>query len=178
MVVTLTEDEVGEAKSLGTETHERFRGQHGHYRNLLRNHLLGKLSEVGVEKFLRSQGLDPDPAYRDPARVREPDLGVDGNGIEVKTWRPDTWDQWGRCVTSAQAPGVAKKARAVVWTITDDEAEPVSVTIAGWSTPQDILSTEPRATGPSYRPIVNHQVALADIRDLAGLLALLSGSGE
>ena len=103
----LTASEVSDAKQLAEETYGRYKAHQGHYRNLPRNHLLGKLSEFAVEKWLRSEGLDPDPAYRDPARDRESDLQLTGEGIEVKTWRPDTWDDMGRCVTPGQAPGIA-----------------------------------------------------------------------
>lgn len=172
-VVELTEDEVEHATELARATHQRYRNQQRHYRNLARSHLLGKLSEIGTEKWLRSVGLDPDPAYRDPARVSEPDLLV-GPDLEIKTWRPDTWDAWGRCVTPAQAAGViAKKASAVIWTVTDDEGDPPTVTVVGWSTPEDIVAIDPVPTGLAYRTVVNHQVAVEDLRDLSSLLEML-----
>lgn len=172
-VVELTEDEVEHATGLAQATHRRYRNQQGHYRNLARSHLLGKLSEIGTEKWLRSEGLDPDPAYRDPARAGEPDLLLVEQGLEVKTWRPETWDAWGRCVTPAQAAGIAKKASAIIWTVTDDEGDPPTVTVVGWSTPEDIVATDPVPTGPAYRTVVNHQVAVEDLRDLSSLLAML-----
>lgn len=172
-VVELTEDEVELATQLAQATHRRYGNQPGHYRNLSRSHLLGKLSEIGTEKWLRSEGLDPDPAYRDPARVGEPDLLVVDRGIEVKTWRPDTWEAWGRCVTPAQAAGMTKKKSAVIWTVTDDEGDPPTVTIVGWSTPEDIVAIDPVATGPAYRLVLNHQVAMGDLRDPTSVLAAL-----
>jgi len=174
-VVELTEDEVEDATELAQATHRRYRNHQGHYRNLARSHLLGKLSEIGTEKWLRSEGFDPDPAYRDPTRVGEPDLLLVERGLEVKTWRPETWEAWGRCVTPAQAAGISKKGSAVIWTIADDKGDPPTVTIVGWSTPEDIVAIDPVATGPKYRPVVNHQIAMEDLRDLGSLLTTLRG---
>jgi hypothetical protein len=174
VVVELTQAEVREAQDMAAATHGRYAGQAGHYRNLARSHLLGKLGEVAVEKWLRSAGLQPDAAYRDPTRDREPDLLLNGDGVEVKTWRPDTWDEWGRCVTPAQASGVARKSRAIVWAVARDEADPVTVELVGWSTPEDVVSTDPRPTGPAYRPVMNHQVEMENLRDLAELPQVIS----
>jgi hypothetical protein len=118
-----------------------------------------------VEKWMRSEGLDPDPAFRDPDRVGEPDLLLQDAGVEVKCWRPDTWDEWGRCVTPAQIRTIVRKSEAVVWAIVDDEAMPIHVDVVGWNTPEDIAATELRATGPDYRPVMNHQLAANALRD-------------
>lgn len=114
---------------------------------------------------MRSEGLDPDPAFRDPDRVGEPDLLLQDAGVEVKCWRPDTWDEWGRCVTPAQIRTIVRKSEAVVWAIVDDEAMPIHVDVVGWNTPEDIAATELRATGPDYRPVMNHQLAANALRD-------------
>jgi hypothetical protein len=171
--VELAPEESSLATSLAEATHQRYSGASGHYRNLPRSHLLGKLGETAVEKWLRSEGFDPDPAYRDPEREREPDLLVDGRGIEVKCWRPDTWTEMGRCVTPAQMPGMQKKIQSIVWGIVEDEREPVGVELAGWSTPDEVAATETRPTGPKYKPIMNHQMDLESLLDLADLVALL-----
>jgi len=120
-----------------------------------------------------AEGNPVDPAFRDANGVREADLLVNGIGIEVKTWRPETWEAWGRCVTPAQAPSMVRKSGAVIWTIVDDEAEPVKVEVVGWNTPEEIAATEVRATGPEYRPVMNHQVSIAAIRDPDEPLRLL-----
>jgi hypothetical protein len=169
----LTNGEVEEANRLAEETYARFRGEPGHYRNLPRSHLIGKLAEVAVEKWMRSTGLEPDPAFRDPDRVGESDLVLYEIGVEVKCWRPETWDDWGRCVTPAQIRTIARKSKAVVWAVVDDEAAPVGVEIVGWNTPSDIAATDVRATGPDYRPVMNHQVAADELRDLDELLSML-----
>lgn len=161
----LTKLETVEARQLAEGTYTRFKGEPGHYRNLPRSHLLGKLGEVGVERWIRAAGLDPDPAFRDPNRLREADLLVAGGGIEVKTWRAETWEAWGRCVTPAQIRGIARKCHAVVWAIVDDAADPVTVEIVGWNTPDEISATEVHPTGPDYRPVMNHQVAVDAVRD-------------
>lgn len=177
ILIVLTPEEVADAKAMAAETFARYRAQSGHYRNLERSHLVGKLGEVAVEKWLRSEGFDPDPAYRDQARDREPDILIREQGVEVKTWRPETWDKWGRCVTPAQARGMQKKSDAIVWAVADDEAEPVTVELVGWSTLEDVVATEPRATGPEYRPIVNHQLPAEAVRDLRELSQTLTESG-
>lgn len=169
-MIELTAEETALAKRLAEETYQRYRGEPGHYRNLPRSHLLGKLGEVAVESWFRSEGVDPDPAYRDPERAREPDLVVDAGGIEVKCWRPETWPEMGRCVTPAQIRGIRRKSVAIVWGVVEDEREPVRVELVGWSTPEDVAATEVRATGPDYKPVVNHQVDAAGLRDLQELL--------
>ncbi len=94
-------------------------------------------------------------------------------GIEVKTWRPSTWEEWGRCVTPAQAAGMAKKAAAIVWAVADDEADPITVEVVGWSTPEDVLATDIRLTGPSYKRVANHQIEWNQIRPLEELATRL-----
>lgn len=167
----LASGEVEEARVLADATYERFRSEAGHYRNLQRSHFIGKLAEFAVEKWMRSEGLDPDAAFRDPDRVGEPDLLLKKAGVEVKCWRPDTWDEWGRCVTPAQIRTIARKSEAVVWAIVDDEATPIHVDVVGWNTPEDIAATELRATGPDYRPVMNHQLAANALRDPGELLS-------
>lgn len=122
---------------------------------------------------MTSTGLKPDPTFRNPDRVGEPDLVLHEIGVEVKCWRKETWDEWGRCVTPGQIRTVARKSRAVVWAVVDDEAVPVSVEIMGWNTPLEIAATDVRATGPDYRPVMNHQVATDGVRDLDDLLSML-----
>jgi hypothetical protein len=158
---------------LGAATYERYRRDAGHYRNLERSHRVGKLGEVAVEQWLRSQGFDPDAAYKDPSREREPDLIVETRGVEVKSWRPETWIEWGRCVTPAQMPGMERKAQAIVWTVVEDELDPARVEVAGWSSPEEVAATELRPTGPPRKPIMNHQVDLDELRDLSELVEFL-----
>ena len=166
-------EEVELATSLAEASHAKHGARSGHYPNLKRSHLVGKLGEVAVEKWLRLQEVEVDAAYKDPGREREPDLIADARGIAVKTWRPDTWTDWGRCVTPAQVPGLQKKVEAIVWAVVDDNAEPVRAEIAGWSTPDEVAGTEVRATGPKYRPIMNHQVDLDQLRDPTELIDAL-----
>ncbi|MBA3422296.1 MAG: hypothetical protein H0U12_10495 [Thermoleophilaceae bacterium] len=162
--------EVAEAARLAAATHGRYRIVQGHYRNLPRSHLLGKLGEFGAEKWLRSAELSVDAAYRDPAREGGPDVLVRGHGLEVKSWRPDTWSEWGRCVTPAQLPSIQRKSEAILWCVVEEADEWARIELKGWSTPQDVAATEIRPTGPSYKPIMNHQVALDALRDLRDLL--------
>jgi hypothetical protein len=172
-VIELTTEETELATSLGEATYERYRGDAGHDRNLERSHRVGKLGEVAVERWFRFQGFDPDAAYKDPDRERDPDLVVATRGIAVKSWRPDTWPAWGRCVTPAQMPGMQRKAQAIVWTVVEDELDPVRVEVAGWSSPEELAATELRNTGPDYKPIMNHQVDVDQLRDLPELVDFL-----
>jgi hypothetical protein len=171
--IQLAAEEVELAQKLGAATHEKYKGNLGHYRNLPRSHLVGKLGEMAVDKWLQSEGFDPDAAYKDPEREGEPDLIVAGNGLEVKTWRAETWPDWGRCVTPYQLKGIEKRAVAIVWVIVDDEREPVPAELPGWSTPQDAPGVETRMTGPESRQVLNHQVEPDALRDLESLTALL-----
>jgi hypothetical protein len=171
--IDLESEEVDAARRLAEATYERFRSEAGHYRNLPRSHLIGKLAELAVEKWLRAAGLDPDPAFRDPDRVGESDVVVHAAGIEVKCWRPETWAEWGRCVTPGQIRTIKRKSEAVIWAIVDDEASPIHVDIVGWNTPEEIGATDVRATGPDYRPVMNHQVAVDALRDPDELLSRL-----
>lgn len=166
----LTTRQVEDASVLGEKTFGRYRKRAGRYPNLRRSHILGKLGEVAVERWLGEEGIDVDPAFRDSKRASEADILIDGFGVEVKTWRPATWDSWGRCVTPEQMPVIDTKASAVVWVVADDEATPVGVEIMGWSTPGDLVDREPILTGPPYRKIRNHQVEVDEIRPLGDLL--------
>lgn len=168
--IELTAEQAAKARELGEATYERYKTAGGHYRNIKRSHILGKLAEVGVEQWLRAQAFDPDPAYRDLDREADPDLIVGSVGIEVKSWRPATWDEMGRCVTPAQLKTIEKKAAAVVWCVVDDERDPPLIGLAGWSKPSDVACTEVRPTGPDYRPVLNHQVEIGDIRPLVELV--------
>ncbi len=171
--VELTPDESSVATRLAEATHQRYSAASGHYRNLPRSHLVGKLGESAVEKWLRSERFDPDPAYRDPEREREPDLLVERCGLAVKCWRPDTWASMGRCVVPAQMPSMQKKIQAIVWGIVEDERQPVRVELAGWSTPDEVAATEPRPTGPNYKPILNHQMNLESLLEMSDLVEFL-----
>ncbi len=173
VVFELSAEETGLATELSDATYEHHRHQAGHYRNLRRSHLLGKLGEVAVDKWLTTEGFETDPAYRDPERERDPDVLANGYGIAVKSWRPDTWVDWGRCVTPAQMPGMQKKVLAIVWVVVEDERVPVRAEIAGWSTPGELAASEPRPTGPDYRPVMNHQVDIEQLREPTDLFELL-----
>jgi hypothetical protein len=173
VVFDLAPDEVELARGLAEATYERYKGQPGHYRNLRRSHLVGKLGEVAVERWAQSHDIEPDAAYRNADRENEADLIVGDRGIAVKTWRPTTWPEMGRCVTPQQIGGIQKKPKAIVWVVVDDEVDPIRVEIPGWSTPAEVAATTLRATGPLYKPIMNHQIDADQLRDPAELVELL-----
>ena len=172
--VVLSPADVAEARRFAEETYEQFQGQSGQYGSTPEKHLLGKLAEIAVDKWLRERGVSPDATFREARRYKEPDLVVGGHGIEVKSWRPHTWEEWGRCVTPNQAKSMRRKSAAVVWVIVDEDADPVVADLVGWSTPDDILDTDVRPTGPAYRPIVNHQIAIDEMRELETLPPVLA----
>lgn len=172
-VVVLSEDDTGAAQALAEATYERFKDQPGHYGNTLPKHRLGKLAELAVEKYLRKSGIVPDSLFRDIEKSGDADLKVDDFGIEVKSWRPDTWEEWGRCVTPKQMRWIAAKSRAIVWTIVHDVGPTATVELVGWSLPEEVAATAIRMTGPDHRQVPNHQVDLVDIRPMADLITAL-----
>jgi hypothetical protein len=174
VTIHLTEDQVADARRMAQITYEHWENHPGYYGNSLDKHRKARLSEIAVEAWLRSADLEPDAAYRDPEREREPDLLLGASGIAVKCWDISGWDTWGRCVTPGQLPHIKANARAVIWCVVNevDPRRPV-VEIAGWSTPEDIQREPITMTGPSYRKVANHQVAIESLREPEDLLDYL-----
>ncbi len=176
MEVRLTTEESAEARRLAEFTHARWKNTTGHYRNLPRSHLLGKLGEVAAEKWARDQGVDVEAVFRDLDREREADLIVGVLRVDVKTWTAAYWDNWGRCVAVSQLPRLRTKADAILWTTHDDTSGADVVTLRGWSTMVDVTASEVRETGPAYRTVVNHQLDPPDLREISTLLDAARGS--
>jgi hypothetical protein len=171
VTVPLTAEETYQALRLALKTFKRNRHLPGYYSNKLEIHLVGKLGESGVEKWLKSEGFDPDAPCRDLARETGPDFLVNEIGIEMKTWHVDTWFELGRCIRPGQMGGIQEKCAVVVWGIVDDEPDPIRVELAGWSTPDEVAETEVRRTGA--RKLKNHQIDVDQVRDLSELVAFL-----
>lgn len=169
VTVELTLGDMEEARRLAEATYERFKDVPGFYGNTLAKHLLGKLGEIAVEKWLRSEEFSIDSAFRDIDRGGEADILVGASGVEVKTWRPETWDEMGRCVHPNQMDSIAAKSTAIVWAVVDEQPNSASVTLEGWSPPAEIADTAIRRTGPEHRKVTNHQVEIADLRPMGEL---------
>lgn len=172
----LTPGQAALAHQLAAESHAKWGRTPGHYRNLWSSHLLGKLAEVGVDAWLQQHGLATEPIYRDLSKAAEPDVLVDGRGIEIKCWQPRHWEEMGRCVTPAQLKDIAARSDAIVWCVVcDPDSSAPIVAIKGWSKPADVRATAIRLTGPDYKQIPNHQVELEHVRDVPSLLDLMNG---
>ena len=154
---------------MATATYERYRNYQGHYHNSAKSHLLGKVGEIAVEAWLATEGIEADSAFRDDGRDREPDVQVRGLRLDVKTWSPEYWAAYGRCVTPGQLKTKFSSCDGVIWAVGSTEAHPMTVTIMGWSSVDDIRSAPIRMTGPAYRQIANHQLDQHDLRELSRL---------
>jgi hypothetical protein len=171
--IELTEEEVTLADDLARRRYERYKGAQGQYRNLPAGHRVGAFCEVATDKWLRSEGFDVDPAYRDIDRTRAADIIVLDKGVEVKGQQPHNWKEMGRCFPPGQLRSLQRRAVGVVWGIVDLDARPTIVELVGWSTPGDLAGSEVRATGPSYKPIANHQIPEEQVRPLSELVGAL-----
>lgn len=167
--VVLAPQQVADAQSLGEATFARWSGRRGHYRNLLGSHVRGKYGEVGVEEWARRNELSPFEAiFRDLEREREADVRIRFTLVDVKTWDAKGWEAWGRCVAPTQLPALRRKASLIVWCYVATGPS-VAVTIDGWNTLDEIAETAVRPTGPAGREVMNHQLAMSDVRPLASL---------
>jgi hypothetical protein len=167
--VPLSESDVAEATAMGNATHAEWQSRPGHYPNRLKSHVLGKLGEVGVEIWLRSQGYEVDPAFRDLTRQAEADLIVTAHRLEVKSWDVSTWDDMGRCIRPTQVQALTRKADSIIWTVVDRTSEDVRVVIQGWSSMADVQAAPVRVTGPPHLRLENHQLDVDELRDVASL---------
>lgn len=157
----------------------KWESQRGYYNNRLNSHFKGKLGELAVEKFLLGKKLKLDSHFRFADREKLADIVVKIRGykkvlrIEVKTWSKNYWQDLGRCISVDQFPDLKKKADLVVWCITDadviaDSPAPVKVTLAGWSTMDDISKAPVKFTGlDNMRKVENHQLAESDLHEMS-----------
>jgi hypothetical protein len=170
----LEPEELLDADRLAESRAARWKGHRGRYGNSLRNHRVGALGEIAAEKWAKSHGWDVSPLFKDSVKSGSADLVVNGIRIEVKTWSSENWEAWGRCFSTEQAQTLSTKADLVVWCIAADG----DITLAGWSTPEDVLLAPVRVTGPPYRRIENHQLDVGDLRRIEDLEPLLSAGNR
>jgi hypothetical protein len=171
VLVSLTEDEVAEAKRLADATYALFKSRRGYYPNTPGSHLKGKLGEVAVAKWATALGFEVRPLFRDISLTSREDVVIGSVRVEVKTWDHTTWTDMGRCVTPGQLRGLRGKADAIIWCSVDGS----DVTLHGWSTVDDVGAQPVTMTGPEHRLIPNHQVPAGLVRPLEDLLALATG---
>ena len=167
--VSLTVDQIKAAGQLADESYATWKSVRGHYRNTPKSHRIGKLGEVGFERWLESSEIrgSIDPAFRDPGRAGEADVLVESIRLEIKTWDSQWWEPWGRCVTPQQLPSIRRKADKLVWCHWDEARS--LLTVEGWSAVDDIAALPITMTGPNTRQVANHQLHVNQIRSLDGL---------
>lgn len=175
--ISLSAEQLAAAEALAEETYDRFKDVHGHYPNKPGSHRVGKLAEFAVEQWLRNESFDPDPAYRDIERSSEPDLLIGQEGVAVKGWTSGpSWEEGGRCIRPQQISGITKN-KAIVWCyVNEAQGQPVRLTIAGWSTPDEVAAKPITMTGPAYPPLENHQVPVEELRPPEELIRVLRAS--
>jgi hypothetical protein len=162
--IQLNEAQVAEAERLGIQTWSKWKSRPGHYGNSLSKHRLGKIGEIGVELWARRTGFSVDPAFRDLDRENEADLVLDAKRVAVKTWSVAWWESMGRCVTPTQLPYL--RVDAIIWCYVDGS----TVTIAGWSTVEDVARQPIVETGPPHHLVKNHQIPTDEVHPLEALL--------
>lgn len=153
VAITLKRDALLEAATLAAATIARWKGSPGYYPNTLHSHRMGKLGELACERWLTTEGVSVDPAFRDPDREGEADLLTPGARLEVKTWSERYWATMGRCVRPPQLPTLVDKADRIAWPYADERpVGSADITIAGWSFVADIaelLGRTPQCSEPS-----------------------------
>ena len=174
-----------DAKSMASETHQRFRESPGHYGNDLGSHFLGKVGEMACAEWTKNLGMCCDEVFRDLDRVNEADIILNLKGtrtirIEVKSWSSHLWTPFGRCIPAGQIRDVCAKADIVLWcTVTPLldvlQGNECNVQVEGWNTPTEIAEVAPTWTGPTGRQVCNHQVPMEQVRPLDQLVAMLLG---
>jgi len=148
-----------------------------HYPNTLRSHIVGKLGELAVEMWATPK-FQVDSVFRDPARIAECDLIIDGLRIDVKTWSESSWVELGRCVRPTQLASHIRKTDLFLWTHLVENIDPeklpcsIQVHLAGTSTIDDVLN----APGWVLRSLPNRQVGVDEMRPLSFLNSQVRGA--
>lgn len=171
--VRLDAEDMALAHHLADETYATFAASRGYYRNTPASHVMGKIGEIAMDRWLTAHGWRVDPLYTAPEQVRSADLEVAGIRVEVKTWDDRWWTVWGRCVAVGQVPALREKCDSVVWLSTTPAKDSAVVHLHGWSTVADVEQAPVRWTGPKGRQVQNHQLDAEELRDPASFLDLL-----
>jgi hypothetical protein len=169
--VVLRRDDIAHAEALARVTHEKWRQARGHYPDTFANHRTGRLGELGVELWAsRQRDVDVDPVFRDPDREHEADFRLNSLRVEVKTWWSRNWEALGRCIRPTQLRFVRAKADAVLWVTLEQACGEVAVSLAGWSTVNDVAIHPVTITGPPHLRLENHQLPVNEMRALDDLV--------
>ena len=168
-IVDLDDFMLRTAQSMASESYSRYEDSDGHYNNTAHSHLIGRLGELAVEKWLQDKCPDYerryewewaniDPAFRSPYREHEYDISFEGVRYEIKTWSLRFWLELGRCVSESQMPYLLPKAERIIWCSYDGID---SVTLHGWNTTLEVSRVPTKPTGPAKgRKVINHQMPL------------------
>lgn len=104
-------------------------------------HVTGRLGELGTLEWLALRCDDVRPRFRYTASLAAADILVGGWAVEVKAWRESSWLRFGPALAPTQLPAICAKADAIVLCTVPDGDTPEHVTVLGWLTPQEALTT-------------------------------------
>ena len=181
LLIGLTIEDIDWAIRVARSSFAKWESQRGYYNNRLDSHFTGKLGELAVEKFLHEKNMSLDSHFRFSDRENLSDIVVKINRykkisrVEVKTWSSHYWQSLGRCVSVEQYPVLKNKSDLVIWCVVDkidikemaDHPKLVMVTLAGWSSMDDIIKAPIKSTGSDgMRRIENYQLGESDLRDM------------
>lgn len=174
--IQLSEKDVAWARKSAAQSHQRWASKAGHYPNKARSHLIGKLGEIAVGKFLQQHHITFAPHFQYPNREARCDLEVQNTKrnlrIEVKTWHRQHWRDLGRCVAVKQREHLVHKADLIVWCVlAETEATALPVSIAGWTPIEQVWEAPVRKTGTgTMRRVENYQLETAALCSLGRLI--------
>ena len=169
-VVLNTETKLA-ALLLAEASFQKYSKVFGHYRNTANSHLVGRLGEFATYTHLKNQGLNPIPNFLELNKIQNCDIDSRVGRIEVKTWKAEFWDDWGRCVSVSQLASVKRKADLIIWCVADEiESDTPKIEFKGWSEVSDIENLEPKMTGKESRQIYNYQFDEASLNSIDSLI--------
>lgn len=185
MEVSLTSDQIQQARQLAKASYNQFKQRSGYYTNTPQTHFIGKLGEIGALCCLEGVGLTCQAVFEDTKRLQECDIIVrETVRVEVKTWSSIHWDELGRCIAAGQIGALECKCDVVLWCVVSADGldpehqaaeESCDVRVAGWSEVSDIRDAPMRVTGYGGMPqVMNYQLCESSLRDTASLSRRLS----
>jgi len=147
--VTLTQEHITWCEGISQKRYLRHKGNpYAKYENTEGGHLIGLLGELGAYLMLKREGVYNAKGHFH-ADDSLPDITVGTKKIEVKTWKEEHWETFGRCIQEDQYAKV-KLLDYIIWTSVKDNV----VTIHGHSYPSDLENIEPKMMG---KGVLNRQ---------------------
>ncbi|MFT3775927.1 MAG: hypothetical protein QM820_62075 [Minicystis sp.] len=190
--VPLTVAEVRNCITDGAMAYATFKNRKGHYgtpsSNSLESHVIAKLGEAAVEKWLQGAvpGVAIDALFRDPVHTEDCDLvarvAERTLRVEVKCWNHGvSWERGGRCVVPGQIDSITAHADVVVWCrlsrhlerLEDLRLAKADVDLMGWSAPAEIRARKSVNTSWTGEITPNHQIPVEAMHDVEELLQRL-----